>query len=75
MIWVGDLNVAIADIDLCHPTVYRKATKVEKGAKLDPKNVDQPGCTDAEREHFRKLLTQVHPLMCNIWHVRLCESL
>ncbi len=56
VIWVGDLNVAPADIDLSHPTVYRNATKVEKGAKLDPKNVGQPGCTDAERERFQEIL-------------------
>lgn len=56
VMWVGDLNVAPEDIDLSHPAAYRRATKAEKGVKLDPKNVGQPGCTDAERERFRAIL-------------------
>lgn len=64
IVYIGDLNVAPDDRDLSHPEWFRAMNSNSrrfgnppfKTPTLDPKHVGQPGCTDAEREHFAALL-------------------
>lgn len=54
-------NVAPLDVDLSHPAYYRKQTSGRNGkassqTDLAPENIGQPGCSDAERERFFKIL-------------------
>lgn len=50
-------NVAPEDDDLSHPAYYRRQVRRGKGSKpLEQCNRGQPGCTDAERERFRRIL-------------------
>eukprot|EP01047_Picozoa_sp_COSAG01_P000992 COSAG01_NODE_20_length_38868_cov_34.606071_20_plen_199_part_00 len=59
LIYVGDLNVAAADVDLSHPSYFRNI-QMDKQAggrgTIAPENRGQPGCTDNERRRFREML-------------------
>jgi hypothetical protein len=62
LIYVGDLNVAAADVDLSHPSYFRNI-QMDKQAQakggrgtIAPENRGQPGCTDNERRRFREML-------------------
>lgn len=49
-------NIAPADCDLTHPHYFRRQSNARGTNGLAPENVGQPGCTDAERQRFSKIL-------------------
>lgn len=53
-------NVAPEDIDLSHPSYFRRqvgdAYRGSARSNLNPSDVGQPGCTDAERSRFQSIL-------------------
>ncbi|PFH34863.1 exonuclease III APE [Besnoitia besnoiti] len=56
LIWVGDLNCAPEDIDLSDPERFRSVIHENDDGTIDPENIGQAGCTDAERRRFREIL-------------------
>eukprot|EP01054_Gregarina_sp_Poly1_P005656 Gregarina_sp_Poly_1__5655@NODE_2982_length_1483_cov_25_786723_g1883_i0_p1_GENE_NODE_2982_length_1483_cov_25_786723_g1883_i0NODE_2982_length_1483_cov_25_786723_g1883_i0_p1_ORF_typecomplete_len412_score20_50Exo_endo_phos/PF03372_23/2_3e18Exo_endo_phos_2/PF14529_6/6_6Exo_endo_phos_2/PF14529_6/0_71_NODE_2982_length_1483_cov_25_786723_g1883_i01981433 len=60
LIWMGDLNVAPEDIDLTHPSWFRKQVPRKDTGFLSQsvpaERVGQPGCADAERAGFQRYL-------------------
>ncbi|PHJ22831.1 exonuclease iii ape [Cystoisospora suis] len=56
LIWVGDLNCAPEDVDLSDPERFRSVIHEEPGEPIDPDNIGQAGCTDAERRRFASIL-------------------
>ncbi|CBZ55542.1 hypothetical protein NCLIV_059670 [Neospora caninum Liverpool] len=56
LVWVGDLNCAPEDIDLSDPEQFRSVIHESADGTIDPDNIGQAGCTDAERRRFRAIL-------------------
>ncbi|KEP63010.1 UNVERIFIED_CONTAM: exonuclease III APE [Hammondia hammondi] len=56
LVWVGDLNCAPEDIDLSDPDQFRSVIHENADGTIDPDNIGQAGCTDAERRRFRAIL-------------------
>ncbi|EPT25568.1 exonuclease III APE [Toxoplasma gondii ME49] len=56
LVWVGDLNCAPEDIDLSDPDQFRSVIHETADGTIDPDNIGQAGCTDAERRRFRAIL-------------------
>lgn len=48
--------MAPTDEDLSHPAYFRRQKKTGVSATLNPEDVGQPGCTDAERGRFFSIL-------------------
>jgi len=56
LVWLGDLNVAHADVDVSHPELFRSAVSEKDVPRPLEEDRGQPGFTKAEQARFSALL-------------------